>query len=137
MFFHRKLESFDVATLHLSGMRFICDYEITREGETAVLIRYDHRFGPEGEQRVPRVRAERPFAEALEVFNRCGVLEWDGFNGPHPRGVLDGTMFRFTLVSEGREIVTASGSQNFPRHFYDLREYITTTLRESGQELAD
>ena len=132
MLFGRKLESFDVATLHLSGMRYICDYEITREGETAVLIRYDLRFEPEGDRRVPRVRAERPFEEALAVFNRCGVLGWNGFNGPHPRGVLDGIMFRFTLVSEGKKIVSASGSQNFPRRFYDLREYIETTLRPTA-----
>ena len=136
LFARRKLGSFDVAVLHLGGMRFLCDCEITREGETAVLIRYDLRFDSGQQRRVPRVRAERPFAEVLDLFNRCGVLGWDGFHGPHPRGVLDGIVFRFTLTAEGKQIVAASGSQNFPRHFHDLRDYIETTLRESGQDLA-
>lgn len=121
MLFCRKLTSFDTAVLCLSGMRAVRTYEITREGDVALFV-----------CRETGDRAERPLAEVLAVFNRCGVLRWDGFSGRHPRGLLDGTMFRFTLTADGKEVVTATGSQNFPRRFYDLREYIETALHPTA-----
>ena len=134
LFRRQKLTSFEVVTLRLSGMHRLNEYEITREGDVARFVRYDLLLGPDGERRIPRVRAERPAAEVLAVLDRCGVMRWDGFHGAHPRGVLDGVMFRFAAtVNEGR-VIAAAGSQHFPPHFHDLRDYIEATLREAATD---
>lgn len=137
MFFKpkKKLASIGVITLRESGMRFCHEYEITCEGGEAVVVLYGIRFGSGGEKdsRVPEARARCSAEEMIALLDRCGFMEWDGFNGPHPRGVLDGIMFSLEAEVNGGDTVRASGSQNFPRHYRDFRDEISRMLRESTE----
>ena len=115
-----KTESFETLTLTISGMRVTEEYEIINKGDRAEFSHYVHYCASEGMERRLEKRAERPVAEAIELLNACGVCGWDGFCGKHPRGVLDGEMFRLEAVINGGRIY-ASGSQNFPKGFREFR----------------
>ena len=96
----KTIISFDIVTLRESGMRCTAEYEIVvKDGKAEVECSID---------------------DVLKLFNDCRLLSWNGFDGPHPRGVCDGIMFTFKAsVNDGKKIY-ASGSQNFPRHYRDF-----------------
>ena len=126
---NKKITSFDRLTLRLIAMRYACEYEIVCRGDGSVVTRYMMRCVPDGTEMVPEGSVDVPTDEVLRVLNDCGVSGWDGFHGQHPRGVRDGTMFRFTATVNGGEEIDADGSENFPRHFRELRDYVETKLR--------
>ena len=103
-------------------MRGVQEYEITAEDGRAAVTLYNMRYGGGKEERVPQKRATCSQAHILRLFNDCGLLSWDGFNGKHPRGVLDGIMFRLKATVNGTKTIEAQGSQNFPRHFHEFRD---------------
>ncbi len=65
-------------------------------------------------------------------MKRCGVLGWDGYSGTGPRRMTDGTMFRLHAEVNGGRAVYASGSNRFPRHYHDFRDWILRRLDGDG-----
>ena len=134
IFSDKRITSFEVVTLHLSGMRFVVDYEFVMKDGMAEVSEYGIRFSQDEDRRVLKRRALCAEEEALKLFNDCNLLSWDGFSGKHPKGVLDGTMFRLdAVVNDGRKI-HADGSQNFPRHFRELTDWIYNFLEMKSEE---
>lgn len=131
MFGKKKVTSFEKLTLSISGMRANFDYEMINKGDAAEVSYYMHVCTEEGWGRRLEKRVECPVGEALEQLDACGVYGWNGFSGKHPRGVLDGLMFRLEGVVNGERIY-ASGSQNFPKGFRELRDWFYLTL--NGKE---
>ena len=130
------IDSFEMIKYHMSGMRFIHDHEITVEGEKAVISLYRPIFKHDGgdNERELLCRCELPLTEMLDILNQNMIGLWNGFNGPHPRGVLDGIMFRFEAKVNGGVTIVARGSQNFPSHFYDFTNKIDELLREAEEK---
>lgn len=113
----KKIVSFEIVTLKETGMRGSSEYEITREGDAAKVSFYVYRYGSGKEERVLCESRIAGVDEILTLLNGCGVLSWDGFDGPHPKHVLDGTMFRFSAVLNGGVKISACGSENFPKNY--------------------
>ena len=131
----RSIDSLERLTLRETGMRFCEEYEIICKGEEAEVTLYGIRFNRGEDIRIPEKRKTHPAAAVLELVNSCGVASWNGFHGAHPKGVLDGTMFRLEALANGGARICAEGSQNFPRKYRDF----TNGLREllEGGELQE
>ena len=125
-----QIESFEIITLHISGMRYSVDYEIVMKGDVAEVSQYQirHRY-PENE-RILEKRVLVSNVTMLSLLNECKLLLWDGFHGKHPRGVLDGTMFSLYAVVNGDKKIRADGSQNFPKHYRDFTDGLYKMLNE-------
>ena len=55
---------------------------------------------------------------ALEqLIKECDILKWDGFDGPNPPDVLDGSSMNFKAKHSDGRTVTAYGSNNFPANY--------------------
>ena len=145
MFFKRKqydpkapkigaINSFDVIRLHLSGMRSVVDIEITSNGAESTICQYRFVYRPGGHDRIPDVTVIRPTDEVLSVLNSCEFGKWSGFHGPHPPGLLDGTMFDLTATVNGGVELRADGSENFPPNFRQFEDYLYEKLREGETE---
>lgn len=122
------VESFSSVLLRTAGMRATNEYEIVPKNGEAEVTLYNVTFEKGGEARVPRLRAVCRESEIIDLLNACGVVSWDGFEGKHPRGVLDGVMFRFKATVNGNVAVTAHGSQNFPRHYREFTDALYNIL---------
>lgn len=120
MFNKRKIYSFEKLTLLLSGMRIREEYEIIRNGDMAQLSRYTIVYSDGEDNRRLEQRADTDYTEIIGILNDCGVLQWDGFYGKNPPGVLDGTMFSLKAEVNDGKTVRASGSNNFPKHYRDF-----------------
>ena len=128
----KKVESFDVVTLWLGGMRQTVEWELVMKDGRAEVTLYRIVYGQGKERREPVRRAACDANEALRLLNDCRLLSWNGFDGPHRKGVCDGTVFRLSATVNGDQTVQARGSQNFPRHYYDLLNGLRDLL-ETGQ----
>lgn len=134
MFLHKeKITSFEIVTLHTSGMRFTTDYEIVMKNGEAEVSRYSIRYSQNKNERILEERAVISEEAALELLNDCCVISWDGFHGAHPRGVLDGIMFSFKATVNDGKTITAEGSQNFPKHYRDFTDGLYEILRKDNQ----
>ena len=126
-----KIISFEIVTLRESGMRGAHEYEILPTGRGAAVSLYGMRYENGEETRVLDSRAECEKETVIDLLNGCRVVSWDGFDGPHPRGVLDGIIFSFeAVVNDGRRI-KARGSQNFPRRYRDFTDGLYGILADS------
>ena len=123
-----EVTTFDEVTLHLSGMRAIQDYAILNKGAQTEVCEYGNEV--EDGKRVKKVIkcVSVDTETVLKVLNDCHIMAWDGFHGKHPRGIKDGTMFRFTAQVNDGQSISAHGSQNFPRNFQKFRDWIRSTL---------
>ena len=128
------IESFEIVTLHLSGMRVTSDYEMVMKDGQAEVSYYEMRYGGEEPRRVLQQRTTCSEPRALKLLNDCHLAAWDGFYGPHPRGVLDGTMFRLTATVNGGKQISAHGSQNFPKHFCEFEDGLYDILSQRDSE---
>ena len=131
MFKRETITSFSEIKLRLSGMRVTEQYEILLSGDKAEVSLYFLSYENREEKYNLQKRATVSESEMLDILNQCGVLKWNGFSGKNPPHVLDGVMFRFTaVVNDGRKIV-ADGSNNFPKHYRDikLRFYIARIFK--------
>ncbi len=127
-----KIKSFEIVALNTSGMRYITDYEIVMRDGNAEVSRYAVGFRGGEKVRQLEKRAVCEPEKVIELLNKCRLISWDGFNGKHPIGVKDGTMFTLkATVNEGKKIY-ASGSQNFPPHYHDLTDGLYEILREGN-----
>ncbi|MCR5652709.1 MAG: hypothetical protein K6F88_02815 [Ruminococcus sp.] len=128
MFFKKEeVTSFGWLRLRLSGMRGAEEYEVRRSGDTCDVVRYQILYKNGEERREPEQNASCPAEQMTALLSDCGVLKWDGFKGPNPRGVRDGWMFRFEAEINGRRI-RAEGSNNYPRHYREFREGLSDIL---------
>ena len=128
-----KIVSFDTLTLHTSGMRYVSDYEIVYKNGHAEVSCYNIRYREGEKERVLDRRVICSEGSILKLLNDCRILSWDGFCGPHPKGVLDGTMFSFDATVNGDKKIHASGSQNFPAHYRDFTDALYYILREEDK----
>ena len=124
-----KIASFGTVTLRETA-RGSVEYEITARGDEAEITLYVIRYAAGREERAPRERAVCSAAKALSLLNDCALLSWDGFDGPHPADVLDGTMFRLEADVNGGRRVRAEGSENFPPRYRVLVDGLCGLLRE-------
>ena len=125
MFFRikkKKIESFDTISFHTSGMRHSTYYDIVNKDGKAEITQYHVKYSEGEKERVVDKQAVCGADEIIKLLNDCGVMSWDGFYGKHPRGVRDGTMFDFSATVNGGVEISASGSQNFPRHYRDFTD---------------
>ena len=127
MFRRKKTESFTLVSLSVSSMRNREIYEITDGGDLAVLKLYTGFFARD-EKPEPDKEATCDKESIIRLLNDCDVLSWDGFSGKNPRGVRDGYMFTFKAELNGGTKVYASGSNNFPKHYRELRDNIIQIL---------
>lgn len=129
-----KIGSFEIVTLHTSGMRFMTEYEIVRKDGKAEVSRYGIRFVEGEDKRVLEARAICDEETVLKLLNGCQLLSWDGFHGNHPRGVLDGTMFTLKATVNGENRIYATGSENFPRHYREFTDGLYEILNRDRKE---
>ena len=125
-----KIVSFEIVTLHLSWMRGVADYELTVKDGEALLSLYHPRYENGKDVRVLDKSVPVPPEQAIKLLNDCKLMSWDGFSGKHPRGVLDGTMFRLDAVVNDGKKIHADGSQNFPKGYYELKDAFYRMLDE-------
>ena len=126
----KTITSFETVTLRLSGMRMTVEYEIVMRGDSAEVSQYEIRYSSGEDMRILTRRSECGEERMLKLMNDCRLMSWDGFSGKHPRGVLDGTMFRFSATVNGGARITADGSENFPRNFRDFTDGLYEILNE-------
>ena len=127
-----KIESFEIVTLRLSGMRFTEEYEIVMKGEKAEITEYDIRYGKDKEKdkRVPERKTVCSADRVLKLLNDCELAAWDGFVGNHPKDVKDGIMFSLNATVNGGKKISAHGSENFPKHFREFRDGLNALLSQ-------
>ena len=126
-----EIRTVESALLRVSGMRFRTEYEITREGCETELAQYDVRYRDGADERVRTAGIRMPSSDVAALFNRCGLIAWDGFDGPHPKDVLDGIMFRFSATVDGDRSIRAEGSENFPDGFHAFLRELDALLASS------
>jgi len=68
------------------------------------------------------------------ILGEQKVLSWNGFSGKNPPGVLDGTSMSFEMKLADGSIVSASGSNNFPKNYDAVRSAIASYV---GDELLE
>ena len=126
-----EITSLESVLLRESGMRITTEYEIVpKDGQAEVslyFIRYESGTGKD--ERELQKRVALTMEEVLTRLNDCRIMKWNGFNGPNPPGLLDGTMFRFEAVLNSGEKIRASGSNNFPKHYRELKDWFYTVLQ--------
>ena len=116
-----EIKSFRSVTLHTSGMRFVSEHEIImRDGGKAEVSLYGIRYVKGKDERILEKRAVCDIETVLKLLNGCELLSWDGFDGPHPEDVLDGTMFSLKATVNGDQTICARGSENFPKHYREF-----------------
>ena len=123
-----KIKSFEIVTLHTSGMRFVCEHEIVMKDGKAEVSLYNVGFDNGQKERYLRERVICEEKTILKLLNDCRVISWNGFYGSHPKGVLDGMMFKFDATVNGDNTIHASGSENFPNHFRDFTDGLYNIL---------
>ena len=125
-----KITSFEIVTLHLSGMRFTTEYEIVMKGKDAEVVEYGIRYEKDkGLVRVPQSKKVCSADRVLKLLNDCELVSWDGFHGDHPKDVKDGIMFSLKATVNGNRNIRAEGSENFPKHFKELWKGLDAILR--------
>ena len=124
-----NIVSFEIITLRESGMRGICEYELTPEDGKAKVAFYFLRWNGREDERILSESAVVDMDEAVALLNKSNILSWDGFRGERPKGLLDGIDFRFTANVNGGKKVTASGSENFPKGYRTFTNGLYEMLR--------
>ena len=116
--------------LRLSGMRLSEEYEFIVNGDKTEISHYTISYANSEEERVLEKRTVCDTKTVIDALNRFEVIKWDGFHGKPPKGVLDGTTFNITATLNGGQKLYADGSQNFPKHFYELEEWLYTVFKD-------
>ncbi|MCR5150669.1 MAG: hypothetical protein K6B52_05545 [Clostridiales bacterium] len=126
---HSQIVSFEIITLRTSGMRYTGETEILMKDGKAEVSQYAIMFSQDEDRRKLEKRAICDEQTMLKLLNDCKLLSWDGFKGPHPKGVLDGTIFSLNAVVNGNVKIYASGSENFPKHYRDFTDGLCKILQ--------
>lgn len=124
-----RINTFDMITLRMSGMRFVTEHEIVmRDGKAEVSL-YGIRYGQNKDERILEERTVCDQSIVLGLLNDCGLLSWDGFHGSHPKCVKDGIMFTLKAIVNDGKTIYATGSENFPKHFRDFTDGLYKLLK--------
>ena len=126
----KSVSDIENLTLHLSGMRISEEYEIQANGDKATISYYTFSYANGTEEKVLKKRTACETQAVIDALNKVDFVKWNGFEGAHPKGVTDGTMFRLTATINGGQKLTAAGSQNFPKHFYELEQWLYEMLKD-------
>lgn len=126
------VSSAEAMTLTLHGMRGGSVYEIATEGEKTKLMFYREVFSKEKKLLKLEKSAVCDTPSFTKLMTDCGIIRWDGFNGKHPRTVLDGIMFNFTATVNGGQSIRANGSANFPKGYREFVAELNRMLSESN-----
>ena len=136
MFFHaqnsigKSVSDIKNLTLRLSGMRLSEEYEIEASESQATISYYTFSYANGTEEKVLKKRTACETQAVIDALNKVDFVKWNGFEGAHPKGVTDGTMFRLTATINGGQKLTAAGSQNFPKHFHELEQWFYEMLKD-------
>ena len=138
MFFHhdsigKSVSDIEYLNLHLSGMRVSEGYEIETAENRAKISYYVFTYKNGKEEKVIKKRTACETQALIDMLNEVEFVKWNGFHGDHPKGVLDGTMFRLTATLNGGQKLNAEGSQNFPKHFRRLQQWLYDVLKDCAQ----
>ena len=125
----QKISSFEKINLFISGMRFLCEYEIINKGEKTEIALYSKKYSDGEEKRILDEKAEIETERFVDFLNSINFGGWNGFKGEHPKGVLDGTMFRMTAKIDGEKIISAEGSENFPKGYRNFLMELDRVLK--------
>ena len=125
----KEITAFESLTLHFSGMRGSEEYEIIANGDKSEISYYQIKYVDGKDTRELQESATCDTQEVIDILNECKAMKWDGFHGKHPKGVLDGRMFNLTIIVNNGQKIEASGSQNFPKNFGTLENWITSKIR--------
>lgn len=134
MFNKEKINSFEKITLSLSGMRIREEYEIICIDDRAQLSRYTIMYSDGKDNRRLEQRVDADCDEIIGILNNCNILKWDGFYGKNPPHVLDGTMFNFSAKVNDGKTINASGSNNFPKNYWEFQNALYDILRRDEAE---
>ena len=126
----KKINDIEFLNLHLSGMRITEEYEFLVNGNETEISYYNMSYASGKEERRLIKRTTCDTQTVINSLNEFGVKKWDGFSGKHPKGVLDGTMFRLTATINGSQKLSANGSQNFPKHFHEFEAWLYELLKD-------
>ena len=128
LFKKEKITSFEKVIIRESGMRVCEETEILFKEGKAEITKYLIRYASDKDVREPMAKAECDSEEFIETLNKFNVMSWDGFSGKHPKGIKDGIMLHFeAYVNDGKKI-RAEGSQNFPKNYRELRDWLRKKL---------
>ena len=136
MFFNRnggantfnEITDFESINLRFSGMRITEEYEILNKGENSEISHYYIKYTQGGEERELQKRAVCETKEVVDILNECSAGKWNGFQGKHPRGVMDGRMFTLEAKVNGGQKLYADGSENFPKNFNTFERFLNDKL---------
>ncbi len=124
------ISSFSFITLRVSGMRFTYEDEILMKDDMAELTRYRIVFGQGKDNREAESKVLCDKERIIKLLNDCRILSWNGFSGKHPKNVSDGIMFNLHAIINDKKI-SASGSENFPKHYREFTNGLNEILREN------
>ena len=126
----KTVTDIEFMSLRLSGMRISEEYEIKANGSQSVISYYIFSYANSQEEKLLKKRTQIPTQSVISALNSFDFVKWNGFSGKHPKGVLDGTMFSLTATLNGGKTLSANGSQNFPRHFYEFEQWLYDCLKD-------
>ena len=126
----KNITDFEIVTVRESDMRAVREYEIVRVGDESTLSVYSISYIEDSGRQLEK-SAVLGADEVIGRLNEFGLIGWDGFRGAHPKNVSDGTMFTLNAVVNGGEKISASGSENFPRHYLDFVRWMRETLYQA------
>lgn len=127
------ITSFTEVKLKTSGMRGSMVWEMLPVEDGAQISCYWVRYEQGEEELVLEERVVCAESEALQLLNDSGVSSWNGFHGEHPKGVLDGIMFRFEATVNDGLTVYADGSANFPAGYRAFTDGVYALLHEKAE----
>ena len=111
-------------------MRFTTEYEIVMKDNDAEVVEYAIRYEKNEDKRIPQRQTLCSADRILKLLNDCELVSWDGFHGKHPKNVKDGIMFSLNATVNGDRKIRAEGSENFPKHFRELRDGLHAILSQ-------
>lgn len=132
---HDRIVSFEKIALTVSGMRGSTIYEIVAKNGRAEASEYRIRCRGGKYERLLEKRSSCSLERALKFLNDVQLLSWDGFDGKHPKGVLDGVMFRLEALVNGSVNLRAQGSQNFPKYYREFTDSLYDILKDGELEI--
>ena len=107
-------------TLTLRGMRGGHVYKFEGEGDVTELRRYREIYSNKETELMLEASVSCSEQTMLDLMNKCGILRWNGFHGKHPKNVKDGIMFSFKASVNDGQTISADGSENFPKGYYEF-----------------
>ncbi|MBR6204454.1 MAG: hypothetical protein IKQ60_05305 [Candidatus Methanomethylophilaceae archaeon] len=104
--------SFSRITIEFSGMSHFYEVEAVSTDSGTEVSRYGRHWGDDA--RYLEGKGVCDTDEFIALLNECDLIGWDGFNGEHPPGLLDGSMFRLEAIVNGDRRISAGGSGIIP-----------------------